>query len=86
MGQGVTMAHRKSAATASRPKPRMDSASPSSGDRLFDNFLPYLITRLAYRLNSDLVDKLRREEINLARWRCWRWATESPSARSSIGP
>ena len=35
----------------------------------FDNFLPYLITRLAYDLNLDLIEKLRREDINLARWR-----------------
>jgi DNA-binding MarR family transcriptional regulator len=42
---------------------------PTRADALFDNFLPYLITRLAWRLNVDLVEKLRAEGINLARWR-----------------
>jgi DNA-binding MarR family transcriptional regulator len=40
-----------------------------AGEALFDNFLPYLLTRLAYQLNTDLVQKLRGEDINLARWR-----------------
>jgi DNA-binding MarR family transcriptional regulator len=35
----------------------------------FDNFLPYLIARLAYQLNDDLIEKLRRERINVTRWR-----------------
>jgi DNA-binding MarR family transcriptional regulator len=35
----------------------------------FDNFLPHLITRLAYQLNGDLVEKLRHEGINVTRWR-----------------
>jgi DNA-binding MarR family transcriptional regulator len=35
----------------------------------FDDFLPLLITRLAYELNIDLVEKLRREGINVTRWR-----------------
>ena len=63
------MASRTPTAEPSKSKsgPKPKSASP--GDALFDNFLPYLITKLAYQLNSDLVDKLRREEINLARWR-----------------
>jgi DNA-binding MarR family transcriptional regulator len=38
-------------------------------EALFENFLPYQITRLAHLLNLDLVEKLRREGINLARWR-----------------
>jgi MarR family transcriptional regulator, organic hydroperoxide resistance regulator len=41
----------------------------SAGQPLFDDFLPHLITRLAYQLNNDLVDKLRREGINVTRWR-----------------
>jgi DNA-binding MarR family transcriptional regulator len=41
----------------------------SADQSLFDDFLPYLITRLAYDLNGDLVEKLRREGINLTRWR-----------------
>jgi DNA-binding MarR family transcriptional regulator len=36
---------------------------------LFDDFLPHLIARLAYQLNTDLVDKLKREGINVTRWR-----------------
>ena len=35
----------------------------------FDNFLPHLIARLAYQLNGDLIEKLRREGINVTRWR-----------------
>jgi DNA-binding MarR family transcriptional regulator len=35
----------------------------------FENFLPYQVTRLAHLLNQDLVEKLRLEGINLARWR-----------------
>ena len=36
---------------------------------LFSDFLPLLITRLAYELNLDLIEKLRREGINVTRWR-----------------
>jgi DNA-binding MarR family transcriptional regulator len=43
---------------------------PKSIDRpLFDDFLPHLIARLAYQLNGDLIEKLRREGINITRWR-----------------
>jgi DNA-binding MarR family transcriptional regulator len=35
----------------------------------FEGFLPYQVTRLAWLLNLDLVEKLRHEGINLARWR-----------------
>jgi MarR family transcriptional regulator, organic hydroperoxide resistance regulator len=35
----------------------------------FHDFLPYLIARLAYQLNDDLIEKLRREGINVTRWR-----------------
>ena len=44
-------------------------AVKSAGERLFDDFLPHLITRLAYQLNADLVEKLQREDINVTRWR-----------------
>ena len=44
-------------------------AVTSAGERLFDDFLPHLITRLAYQLNADLVEKLQREDINVTRWR-----------------
>ncbi len=36
---------------------------------LFDDFLPHHVARLAYLLNNDLIEKLRREGINVARWR-----------------
>jgi DNA-binding MarR family transcriptional regulator len=36
---------------------------------LFADFLPHLIARLAYELNLDLIEKLRREGINVTRWR-----------------
>jgi DNA-binding MarR family transcriptional regulator len=36
---------------------------------LFGDFLPHLIARLAYQLNSDLIEKLRLEGINITRWR-----------------
>jgi DNA-binding MarR family transcriptional regulator len=38
-------------------------------ESLFDDFLPHLIARLAYHLNTDLIEKLRREGINITRWR-----------------
>ena len=44
-------------------------AVKSAGEHLFDDFLPHLITRLAYQLNADLVEKLQREDINVTRWR-----------------
>jgi DNA-binding MarR family transcriptional regulator len=51
---------RSKAVAAHRKRPRQS---------LFDDFLPYLITRLAHQLNNDLVDKLRHEGINVTRWR-----------------
>jgi DNA-binding MarR family transcriptional regulator len=43
---------------------------PKSADQVpFDDFLPHLIARLAYQLNGDLIEKLRREGINVTRWR-----------------
>jgi DNA-binding MarR family transcriptional regulator len=57
------MARRKTKeARAGRP--------PKSAARsLFDDFLPHRIARLAYLLNIDLIEKLRREGINVTRWR-----------------
>jgi DNA-binding MarR family transcriptional regulator len=53
--------------SAAQAKPVVQS---KSADRpLFDDFLPHLIARLAYQLNNDLVEKLRREGINVTRWR-----------------
>jgi len=46
------------------------SSQPKSADQApFDDFLPHLIARLAYQLNGDLIEKLRREGINVTRWR-----------------
>ena len=46
------------------------SAAPNKAPAgLFDDFLPHLVARLAYLLNNDLIEKLRREGINVARWR-----------------
>ena len=48
----------------------ISDAAPKAADRaLFDDFLPHLIARLAYQLNTDLIEKLRREGINVTRWR-----------------
>ena len=48
----------------------MTRAPPAKTEKpLFADFLPYLITRLAYELNLDLIEKLRRESINVTRWR-----------------
>jgi DNA-binding MarR family transcriptional regulator len=44
-------------------------ASGAEDQSPFADFLPHLITRLAYELNGDLVEKLRREGINVTRWR-----------------
>jgi MarR family transcriptional regulator, organic hydroperoxide resistance regulator len=51
--------------------PRDFAAKPAKAadSSQFDDFLPHLITRLAYQLNGDLVEKLRREGINVTRWR-----------------
>src|ERR1700739_2447859 len=49
-------------------KPSDSNPEPASGG-LFDDFLPYSVTQLAHRLNMALIDKLRREGINIARWR-----------------
>ena len=46
-----------------------ESSPEQAPDRLYDDFLPYLVTQLAHRLNLDLTDKLRREGINIPRWR-----------------
>src|SRR3569833_2196580 len=61
------------AATGARKKKSKarQAAAPQrkEPEALFESFLPYQITRLAHLLNLDLVEKLRREGINLARWR-----------------
>jgi MarR family transcriptional regulator, organic hydroperoxide resistance regulator len=52
-----------------RSKESENTRLKSADQATFDDFLPHLITRLAYELNVDLVEKLRRERINLTRWR-----------------
>lgn len=52
-----------------RLKAPADILSKSPEQSLFDDFLPHLIARLAYHLNGDLVEKLRRQRINVTRWR-----------------
>jgi MarR family transcriptional regulator, organic hydroperoxide resistance regulator len=47
----------------------MKRKTTAEDQSLFDDFLPHLIARLAYQLNGDLVEKLRREGINVTRWR-----------------
>jgi DNA-binding MarR family transcriptional regulator len=51
------------------PRTRSDRPFEPANRPLFDDFLPYLIARLAYQLNNDLIEKLRREGINVTRWR-----------------
>src|SRR6202046_1797302 len=54
-----------------KKQPRRAAAGPlkSAEKSQFDDFLPHLIARLAYQLNADLIEKLRREGINVTRWR-----------------
>jgi DNA-binding MarR family transcriptional regulator len=59
------MARTKKKAAAAIPVHSLKSADRA----LFDDFLPHLITRLAYQLNADLIEKLRSEGINVTRWR-----------------
>src|ERR1700691_1099826 len=47
----------------------MNKSLISADQAPFDDFLPHLIARLAYELNGDLIEKLRREGINVTRWR-----------------
>jgi DNA-binding MarR family transcriptional regulator len=51
------------------PGTRAVATSGKPPEALFETFLPYLIAQLAHLLNVDLVEKLRREGINVARWR-----------------
>lgn len=45
------------------------AARNDKSQALFDDFLPHLISRLAYELHNDLIEKLRAEGINATRWR-----------------
>jgi DNA-binding MarR family transcriptional regulator len=51
------------------PRDVADGPVKSADQSQFDDFLPHLVARLAYQLNSDLIEKLRREGINVTRWR-----------------
>jgi DNA-binding MarR family transcriptional regulator len=51
------------------PAAMVDEPPKPADESLFDDFLPHLIARLAYQLNADLIEKLRREGINVTRWR-----------------
>src|SRR5580704_8616030 len=56
--------------TGTTPSKTTMSTHPKSARRAgFHNFLPHQIARLAYQLNGDLIEKLRREGINVTRWR-----------------
>ena len=57
------------AAARSTKKSATRSAPAAPGEALYAGFLPHLIAKLAYRLNNDLIEKLRAEGINVARWR-----------------
>lgn len=55
---------------AAAAPPAVDkTADKSAAKDLYENFLPYQVARLAFLLNVDLIEKLRREGINVARWR-----------------
>jgi DNA-binding MarR family transcriptional regulator len=51
------------------PKDASGAPLKAAAQSLFDDFLPHRIARLAYQLNGDLIEKLRREGINITRWR-----------------
>jgi len=59
----MALPKKKTAAAALNTPPKLAEQA------LFDDFLPHLIARLAYQLNADLIEKLRREGINVTRWR-----------------
>jgi MarR family transcriptional regulator, organic hydroperoxide resistance regulator len=58
---------------AARPEKKKRNTAPlepvENANASFEGFMPYLVTKLAWQLNADLVEKLRQEGINLARWR-----------------
>ena len=53
---------------------------------LFEDFLPYLIVKLAHELTQDLILELKREGVNLVRWRILAaLASKDGSTISEIG-
>jgi MarR family transcriptional regulator, organic hydroperoxide resistance regulator len=71
----ATIPARTATRTATRPATQAasrrsaDVGTGTADNGLFEGFLPHLIARLAYQLNADLIEKLRLEGINIARWR-----------------
>jgi MarR family transcriptional regulator, organic hydroperoxide resistance regulator len=58
------------AALPEKKKRNTASVEPvENANASFEGFMPYLVAKLAWQLNADLVEKLRQEGINLARWR-----------------
>src|SRR5262249_37119182 len=54
---------------APRRSAAVSATSSKAPKGLFDDFLPHQVARLAHLLNNDLIEKLRSENINVARWR-----------------
>ena len=58
---------------AARPGKKQRNTPPAAsaeiGNASFESFMPYLVAKLAWALNADLIEKLRQEGINIARWR-----------------
>jgi DNA-binding MarR family transcriptional regulator len=52
-----------------RTRGALPRTEPPTGHTLFEDFLPHLIAWLAYKLDVDLHEKLRRRRINVTRWR-----------------
>jgi MarR family transcriptional regulator, organic hydroperoxide resistance regulator len=63
----ATRLKKKKSKALTAAAPTIDKGAAKAA--LYENFLPYQIARLAYLLNNDLIEKLRREGINVARWR-----------------
>jgi DNA-binding MarR family transcriptional regulator len=59
--------------TAARSEKKKRNIPPiaqvEAANASFESFMPHLIAKLAWALNVDLIEKLRQEGINIARWR-----------------
>jgi DNA-binding MarR family transcriptional regulator len=60
---------RTTSKTNSKARARKPGNQHGPPQTQFEDFLPHLIARLAHELNTDLIEKLRREAINVTRWR-----------------
>lgn len=56
-------------ARSKRARRALPAPSARTGRRLFDDFIPHMVAWLAYKLDIDLAEKLRRKGINVTRWR-----------------